>query len=71
MNWGKYLKSYSFQCLPDERMTCLEWQPLYVFAYGLFRYTIVSTGGTATALEAAGLPVIKVEQLTSLPEMVS
>ncbi|KAK4793309.1 hypothetical protein SAY86_023744 [Trapa natans] len=32
-------------------------------------YTIVSTGGTANTLEAAGLPVTKVEELTSLPEM--
>ncbi|KAM0980710.1 hypothetical protein COP2_014246 [Malus domestica] len=32
-------------------------------------YQIVSTGGTASALESAGLPVTKVEQLTSFPEM--
>uniref|UniRef100_A0A0D6QYM1 MGS-like domain-containing protein n=1 Tax=Araucaria cunninghamii TaxID=56994 RepID=A0A0D6QYM1_ARACU len=32
-------------------------------------YTIVSTGGTASALEQAGIPVTKVEQLTSFPEM--
>ncbi|XP_044508692.1 bifunctional purine biosynthesis protein PurH-like [Mangifera indica] len=32
-------------------------------------YTIVSTGGTATALEKAGVSVTKVEQLTSFPEM--
>ena len=36
-----------------------------------FRYMIVSTGGTATALENAGVSVTKVEQLTSFPEMVS
>jgi hypothetical protein len=34
-------------------------------------YTIVSTGGTASALESAGVSVTKVEQLTSFPEMVS
>ncbi|XP_027341349.1 uncharacterized protein LOC113854526 isoform X2 [Abrus precatorius] len=33
------------------------------------RYTIVSTGGTATALESAGVAVTKVEQLTQFPEM--
>ncbi|GLT98848.1 hypothetical protein SLE2022_163250 [Rubroshorea leprosula] len=32
-------------------------------------YTIVSTGGTASALENAGVSVTKVEQLTSFPEM--
>ena len=35
------------------------------------RYTIVSTGGTASALENAGVSVTKVEQLTCFPEMVS
>ncbi|XP_062161774.1 uncharacterized protein LOC133868782 isoform X2 [Alnus glutinosa] len=32
-------------------------------------YTIVSTGGTASALESAGVSVTKVEQLTCFPEM--
>ncbi|KAK3444825.1 hypothetical protein EUGRSUZ_A00733 [Eucalyptus grandis] len=32
-------------------------------------YTVVSTGGTASALENAGLSVSKVEQLTCFPEM--
>ncbi|KAH9602551.1 hypothetical protein KSS87_001875 [Heliosperma pusillum] len=32
-------------------------------------YTIVSTGGTATALENAGVSVTKVEKLTEFPEM--
>ncbi|KAJ1698073.1 hypothetical protein LUZ63_006585 [Rhynchospora breviuscula] len=32
-------------------------------------YTIVSTGGTASALEKAGIPVTKVEQITNFPEM--
>ncbi|CAH9106452.1 unnamed protein product [Cuscuta europaea] len=32
-------------------------------------YTIVSTGGTATALEVAGVSVTKVEELTHFPEM--
>lgn len=32
-------------------------------------YTIVSTGGTASALENAGVTVTKVEQLTCFPEM--
>ncbi|KAF7850767.1 hypothetical protein BT93_L5016 [Corymbia citriodora subsp. variegata] len=32
-------------------------------------YTVVSTGGTASALENAGLSVTKVEQLTCFPEM--
>ena len=35
------------------------------------RFTIVSTGGTASALESAGVAVTKVEQLTHFPEMVS
>lgn len=35
-----------------------------------FRYTIVSTGGTASALEAVGVSVTKVEELTHFPEMV-
>jgi len=34
------------------------------------RYTIVSTGGTASALEKTGVAVTKVEQLTQFPEMV-
>ncbi|PKI71241.1 hypothetical protein CRG98_008416, partial [Punica granatum] len=32
-------------------------------------YTLVSTGGTAAALQTSGLPVTKVEQLTCFPEM--
>ncbi|KAF5205613.1 Bifunctional purine biosynthesis protein purh [Thalictrum thalictroides] len=32
-------------------------------------FTLVSTGGTASALEAAGVSVTKVEQLTGFPEM--
>ncbi|XWS55390.1 hypothetical protein CRYUN_Cryun10bG0170200 [Craigia yunnanensis] len=32
-------------------------------------YTIISTGGTASALENAGVSVTKVEQLTCFPEM--
>lgn len=32
-------------------------------------YTIVSTGGTATALENTGISVTKVEEITSFPEM--
>jgi len=36
-----------------------------------YSYTIVSTGGTASTLESAGVSVTKVEQLTSFPEMVS
>ncbi|KVI05956.1 AICARFT/IMPCHase bienzyme [Cynara cardunculus var. scolymus] len=32
-------------------------------------YTIVSTGGTASALEKAGVSVTKVEELTQFPEM--
>ncbi|KAM7258300.1 hypothetical protein ACFE04_014041 [Oxalis oulophora] len=32
-------------------------------------YTIISTGGTASALEKAGVSVTKVEQLTRFPEM--
>ncbi|KAL8217373.1 hypothetical protein R6Q57_020746 [Mikania cordata] len=32
-------------------------------------YTIVSTGGTASALENAGISVTKVEELTKFPEM--
>ncbi|KAJ6721239.1 BIFUNCTIONAL PURINE BIOSYNTHESIS PROTEIN PURH [Salix viminalis] len=32
-------------------------------------YTIVSTGGTASALEGSGVSVTKVEQLTHFPEM--
>ncbi|KAK9990849.1 hypothetical protein SO802_025834 [Lithocarpus litseifolius] len=33
-------------------------------------YTIVSTGGTASTMESAGVSVTKVEQLTSFPEMI-
>ncbi|GAU21986.1 hypothetical protein TSUD_111260 [Trifolium subterraneum] len=33
-------------------------------------FTIVSTGGTASALESAGVAVTKVEQLTQFPEMI-
>lgn len=34
------------------------------------RYTIVSTGGTASALEGNGVSVTRVEELTGFPEMV-
>jgi AICAR transformylase/IMP cyclohydrolase PurH len=33
-------------------------------------YTIISTGGTAVALEKVGLSVKKVEEITAFPEMV-
>ena len=32
-------------------------------------YELVSTGGSAAAIEAAGLPVKRVEDLTGFPEM--
>lgn len=32
-------------------------------------YEIVSTGGSASAVEAAGVPVQRVEELTGFPEM--
>jgi len=32
-------------------------------------YEIVSTGGSASAVEAAGVPVRRVEELTGFPEM--
>ena len=32
-------------------------------------YEVVSTGGSAKALEAEGIPVQRVEQLTAFPEM--
>lgn len=35
------------------------------------RFKLISTGGTASALEQAGHEVTHVEQLTSFPEMVS
>ncbi|XP_026389321.1 uncharacterized protein LOC113284117 [Papaver somniferum] len=46
-------------------------QDLSLLANGLqeLGYTIVSTGGTATALEKAGVSVTKVEQVTNFPEM--
>ncbi|CAI7839294.1 unnamed protein product [Closterium sp. NIES-54] len=34
-------------------------------------FTLVSTGGTAKAIEEAGLPVTTVDQITNFPEMVS
>lgn len=57
-------------------LTGTNWcSPLHTISnlYGLlvFRYTIVSTGGTASALEKAGIPVTKVEQITNFPEMVN
>ncbi|RAL49846.1 hypothetical protein DM860_002137 [Cuscuta australis] len=44
---------------------------LYMLGNGLqdLGFTIVSTGGTASALEVAGVPVTKVEELTHFPEM--
>ncbi len=41
------------------------------FAQGLVQlgWDLVSTGGTAHALRAAGLPVVPVDQLTGMPEM--
>lgn len=46
-------------------------QDLDLLGRGLLNlgYTIVSTGGTASALEQAGIPVTKVEELTCFPEM--
>ena len=34
------------------------------------RFSIISTGGTASSLEAAGVNVTKVEEITHFPEMV-
>uniref|UniRef100_A0A0D9WQC8 MGS-like domain-containing protein n=1 Tax=Leersia perrieri TaxID=77586 RepID=A0A0D9WQC8_9ORYZ len=34
-----------------------------------YRFSIISTGGTASSLEAAGVNVTKVEQITNFPEM--
>jgi phosphoribosylaminoimidazolecarboxamide formyltransferase/IMP cyclohydrolase len=44
---------------------------LIEFAQGLHRlgYEIVSTGGTASALAAAGVPVLNVSDVTGFPEM--
>lgn len=42
-----------------------------VISFVNWRYTIVSTGGTASALESVGVSVTKVEQLTCFPEMVN
>src|SRR5579871_2712059 len=41
------------------------------FAAGLnsLGYEIVSTGGTATAIAAAGIPVINISDVTGFPEM--
>ena len=32
-------------------------------------YELVSTGGSAAAIEGAGVPVTRVEELTGFPEM--
>lgn len=32
-------------------------------------YNIISTGGSASAIEAAGIPVQRVEEVTGFPEM--
>ncbi|HZP82007.1 MAG TPA: bifunctional phosphoribosylaminoimidazolecarboxamide formyltransferase/IMP cyclohydrolase [Chthonomonadaceae bacterium] len=44
---------------------------LVAFAQGLHRlgFEIVSTGGTATALASAGLPVTNISEITGFPEM--
>jgi phosphoribosylaminoimidazolecarboxamide formyltransferase/IMP cyclohydrolase len=34
------------------------------------RFSIISTGGTASSLEASGVNVTKVEEITHFPEMV-
>lgn len=46
-------------------------QDLDILGRGLqeLGYNIISTGGTAKALEQAGITVIKVEEVTSFPEM--
>lgn len=40
------------------------------FSLCCYRYSIVSTGGTASAIEEAGVPVTKVEEITHFSEMV-
>jgi AICAR transformylase/IMP cyclohydrolase PurH len=50
---------------------CFYYCTIYPYVYFNVRFTIVSTGGTASALESAGVAVTKVEQLTQFPEMVS
>jgi phosphoribosylaminoimidazolecarboxamide formyltransferase/IMP cyclohydrolase len=44
---------------------------IVAFAQGLVSlgWEIISTGGTASALRAAGVPVIPVDEVTKIPEM--
>jgi AICAR transformylase/IMP cyclohydrolase PurH len=55
-----------FSCVHDFLIVTV-----YAYVFSNVRFTIVSTGGTASALESAGVAVTKVEQLTQFPEMVS
>jgi hypothetical protein len=48
----------------------LAMEPLMIFFSRFYRYSIISTGGTATSLESAGVDVTKVEEITKFPEMV-
>ncbi|KAI3982438.1 hypothetical protein MKX01_041276, partial [Papaver californicum] len=59
------------QCNKQALVSVSGKQDLSLLANGLqdLWYTIVSTGGTTTVLEKAGVSVTKVEQVTSFPKM--
>ncbi|XP_022726744.1 uncharacterized protein LOC111282775 isoform X2 [Durio zibethinus] len=61
------------KCNKQVLISLLDKKNLAFLVTGLqeFAYTIVSSGGTASALENAGVSVTKVEQLTCFPEMIS
>ncbi|GAV81098.1 AICARFT_IMPCHas domain-containing protein/MGS domain-containing protein [Cephalotus follicularis] len=67
-------KTPSHSSAPDNKQALISLsnkKDLQLLGNGLqhLGYTIVSTGGTASALENAGVSVTKVEQLTCFPEM--
>ncbi|HEX5818949.1 MAG TPA: bifunctional phosphoribosylaminoimidazolecarboxamide formyltransferase/IMP cyclohydrolase, partial [Gemmatimonadales bacterium] len=57
--------------MPRALISVSDKRGIVAFAQGLVSlgWEIISTGGTAAALRAAGVPVIPVDQITQMPEM--
>lgn len=70
-----HVASLQQQCHEQAQQAVLRVNPLllprFLSLKGLAElgYEIVSTGGSATAIEKAGVPVKRVEELTGFPEM--
>lgn len=62
-----HLKPYACSSPPGRDCDAFSWSDMQGLSE--LGYELVSTGGSASAIESAGLPVRRVEELTGFPEM--